>query len=185
MTRTAGFVCCASLLAFHPMLASAGQAPAKESTPVTVTATIEAIDKATRTVTLKGPKGNSVQVKAPEQMEGFNSLRVGDQVTATYFEAIAVSVHKPGTPAPPAGPTTMTQRKDRYPGSETRRQQTFTVTVEAIDPKAPSLRVKDPQGHVVTLPVRDAAQIQNVNAGDTVDVTYYESLLIKVARAPR
>src|SRR5688572_19541037 len=137
MTRTVGFVCCAFLLASPPMLASTGQKPAPESTPVTRTATIEFIDKANRTVTLKGPAGNSVEIKAPEQMEGFNSLRVGDQVTATYFAAIAVNLRKPGDPAPGAAPTTTTQRKDRTPGSETRRQQTFTGTVEAIDAKAP------------------------------------------------
>ena len=115
MTRTVGFVCCAFLLASPPMLASTGQKPAPESTPVTRTATIEFIDKANRTVTLKGPAGNSVEIKAPEQMEGFNSLRVGDQVTATYFAAIAVNLRKPGDPAPAAAPTTTTQRKDRTP----------------------------------------------------------------------
>jgi hypothetical protein len=184
MRRTVGFVCCAFLLALPPMLASTGQKPAPESAPVTRTATIEAIDKANRTVTLKEPAGNSVEIKAPEQMEGFNSLRVGDQVTATYFAAIAVNLRKPGDPAPAAAPTTMTQRKDRTPGSETRREQTVTGTVEAIDAKAPSLTVKGPQGRVVRLPVRDATQLQNVRIGDSVDVTYYESLLIKVARQP-
>ena len=182
MTRAAGFVCCASLLAFLPMLAT-GQKPGPESTPVTITATIEAIDKANRTVTVKAPRG-SVEIKAPEQMEGFNSLRVGDLVTATYFAAYAVNIRKPGAPAPSTAPTTMTQRKDRAPGSETRRQQTFTVTVEAIDPKVPSLTVKGPQGRVVPLAVRDATELQNIKIGDTVDVTYYESLLIKVARPP-
>jgi hypothetical protein len=185
MTRTAGLVCCAFLLALPPMLASSGQKPAPESTPVTRTATIEAIDKANRTVTLKGPTGDSVEIKAPEQMEGFNSLKVGDQVTATYFAAVAVNVRKPGDPAPSAAPATMTQRKDRTPGSDTRRQQTFTVTVEAIDPKVPSLTVKGPQGRVVPLAVRDASELQNIKIGDTVDVTYYESLLIKVARPPK
>jgi hypothetical protein len=182
MTRTVRLLCCASLLTLHPMLARAGQVAASESTPVTLTATIESIDKANRTVTLKGPKGTSVQVKAPEQMEGFNSLRVGDQVTATYFAAIAVNVRKPGAPAPSANPTTATQRKERTPGSETRTEQTLSATVEAIDPKAPSLTVKGPQGRVVALAVRDAMQLQNLKVGDTLDVTYYESLLIKVAR---
>ena len=77
MTRTAGFVCCASLLTFLPGPGSAGQKPAPDATPVTRTATIEAIDKANRTVTLKGPAGNSFDVKAPDQMEGFDSLKVG------------------------------------------------------------------------------------------------------------
>jgi hypothetical protein len=180
MTQTLGYICCASLLAFHATLAGAGQVAGSEST-VTVTAAIEAIDKANRTITLKRPTGASVEIKAPEQMEGFNSLRVGDQVTATYVEALAVSLRKPGDPAPAGIPTT-TVRKDRAPGSESRRQQTFTVTVDAIDPKAPSLTVKTPQGRVVALAVQDAKQLQNIKVGDTVDVTYFESLLIKVAR---
>jgi hypothetical protein len=182
MRRTVGVVCCASLLAFFPMLASTEQEPAPES-PVTRTATIEAIDKATRTITLKGPTG-SVEIKAPEQMEGFNSLKVGDQVTATYFSAFAVNLRKPGEPAAAAPPVTTTQRKERTPGSETRREQTFTGTVEAIDPKGPSVTVKGPQGRVVPLALRDRSLLQNVKIGDTVDVTYYESLLIKVARPP-
>jgi hypothetical protein len=185
MTRTVGFVCCASLLVFPSMLPSTGQKPAPESTPVTRTATIEAIDKANRTVTLKGSTGNREVIKAPEQMEGFNSLRVGDQVTATYFTAIAVNVRKPGDPAPPAEPMTTTQRKDRTPGSITRREQTFRVTVEAVDPRAPSVTVKGREGRVVALGLADANQIQNVKVGDTVDVTYYEALLIKVDRPPK
>ena len=180
MARTIGLVCCAALLAFHPPLADAAQAPSAESTS-TVTATIEAIDKANRTVTVKPPKGASVEIKAPEQIEGFNNLRVGDQVTATYYEAVAVNVRKPGDPAP-SGDFSTTMRKDRTPGSETRKQQTFTVTVVSVDPKAPSLTVKGPNGRVVALALRDAKQVQNVKAGDTVDVTYFESLLIKVAR---
>ena len=142
------------------------------SKPVTVSATIEAIDPATRVVTLKGPEGNSVDVTAPEQMEGFKKLKVGDQVTATYFGALAVRVRKPGDPAPSTEPSTTTSRKERTPGSETRRQQTFTVTVEAVDPAAPSVTVKGPKGRVVTLAVSDPKNLENVKAGDTVDVTY-------------
>ena len=48
-----------------------------ESTPIARTAIIEAIDKANRTVTLKGSAGNGFPVRAPEGMEGFDSLKVG------------------------------------------------------------------------------------------------------------
>ena len=64
------------------------QQPVYQSKPETITATIEAIDKANRVVTLKGPKGSSVDFKAPDQLEGFNSLKVGDEVTATYKAGI-------------------------------------------------------------------------------------------------
>ena len=158
------------------------QQPAYQSKPVTATATIEAIDKANRVVTLKGPEGNSVDVKAPDQMEGFNSLKVGDQVTATYFNAVMLRARRPGDPASTGEPATTVRRTERTPGSETRQERTFTVTVEAVDMKTPSLRVKGPQGRVVTMTVADPKQLQNLKAGDTVDVAYYESLLVKVGR---
>jgi hypothetical protein len=77
----------------------------------------------------------------------------------------------------------VTQRKEGTPGSETRREQTFAVTVTAIDPKVPSITVKGPKGRVETMMVRDPTQLQGVKVGDTIDVTYYESLLVKVGRA--
>jgi hypothetical protein len=182
MSRAAGLrVFCAIVLGWVPPAAGA-QTPVPGSTSVTVTATIAAIDQEKRAVTLKAPDGKTIDVTASEQVEGFRSLRVGDQVTATYFDAIAIGVRKPGDPAPASAPTTITVRKDRAPGSETRREQTLRGTIEAVDAAAASVRVKGPQQRVVTLAVRDPTQLQNVKPGDTVDVTYYESLLVTVAR---
>lgn len=60
---------------------------------VTVIATVEAIDKTTQHVTLKGPEGKTVEVKVknPKNLEG---VKVGDEVAITYTEAMAVSVEK-------------------------------------------------------------------------------------------
>ena len=137
MAGAVDVVLCASLLVAAP-IATAAQSATSQSTPVTITATITAIDQANRIVTLKGPDGLPVAVKAPEQVEGFKSLKVDDQVTATYFEAMAVQVRKPGDPAPAAvPPLTSTRRQDGKPGSQTRREQRFSVSVQAVD-AAPS-----------------------------------------------
>jgi hypothetical protein len=182
MKRTVVLACCASLLVLQAVML-ARQAPPSKST--TVTATIEAIDKGGRVITLKGSSGRVVEVAAPAEMQGFNTLKVGDRVTATYFEAVALSVRKPGTPAASSTPVTTTRRKDRTPGSETRRQQTFTVGVESVDQTAASLTVRESKGRQITLSVRDPRELQNIKPGDSVDVTYYESLLIKVERAAK
>ena len=50
------------------------------SRTVKLTATITAIDKATRDVTLKGPQGNDVTVTASPEVKNFDQLKVGDQV---------------------------------------------------------------------------------------------------------
>jgi ribosomal 50S subunit-recycling heat shock protein len=61
---------------------------------VTVVATIEAIDKATQYVTLKGPEGKTIEVKVnnPKNLE---DVKAGDEVAITCTEAMIVSVEKP------------------------------------------------------------------------------------------
>ena len=58
---------------------------------VTVTATIEAIDKKAQTATLKGPNGRSITVKAQDP-KNLERVKVGDEVVITYTEAVAISV---------------------------------------------------------------------------------------------
>jgi hypothetical protein len=182
MTLFANVILTAVLSGLFPAPTADAQTPVPESRPVTVTARIEAIDRENRIVRLRRTGGDSVDVEVPAQMEGFRTLKVGDVVTATYHEAIAVSVRKPGDPDPSRAPNTITQRKEGTPGSETQRWQTFAVTVTAIDAAAPSITVKGPKGRVVTMAVRDPKQLEGVKVGDTIDVTYFESLLVKIGR---
>jgi hypothetical protein len=75
--------------------AKPGEKPAGAAAKqVTVTATIEKIDKKKMMATLKGPEGKVVEVKVrnPKNLE---NVKVGDQVVITYTEAVAVSVEKP------------------------------------------------------------------------------------------
>jgi len=62
---------------------------------VDVAATVQAIDKTNRSVTLKLPLGNEITTKVDESVKAFDSLAVGDAVHARYTEAIAISVEKP------------------------------------------------------------------------------------------
>jgi hypothetical protein len=65
---------------------------------ITVTATIDAIDKKAQTVTIKGPEGNAetIKVKNPKNLEG---VKVGDLVDITYAQALAVALDKPAPKA--------------------------------------------------------------------------------------
>ena len=62
---------------------------------VEITTTIEAIDKKTAMVTLKGADGNLTPVKVRDPSK-LDRVRVGDLVTITYSQAVAVAVE----PAP-------------------------------------------------------------------------------------
>ncbi|MOA60085.1 hypothetical protein D3C78_1848790 [compost metagenome] len=58
---------------------------------VTVTADVVAVNAKTGMVTLKGPKGKTVDVHV-EDPEQLKAVRRGDQVQAVYTEALAISV---------------------------------------------------------------------------------------------
>jgi hypothetical protein len=69
------------------------EGPGSETRQLTVTATIQDIDKDRNNVFLKWPEGVivGVQVKDPTILAGVN---VGDVVVITYTEAVAISIEK-------------------------------------------------------------------------------------------
>jgi Cu/Ag efflux protein CusF len=74
-----------------------GEAPAGAvAQEVTATAAITAIDKQGRTVTIKGPQGNTETIKAkdPKHLDG---IKVGDMVEITYARARVVALDKPAS----------------------------------------------------------------------------------------
>jgi hypothetical protein len=77
-------------------VAAKGAKPAGEVIEVTdVSATIEAINPVKRVLTLKGPQGNVFPVTVDKSVQGFNALRVGDNVHVRHTEALALTVSKP------------------------------------------------------------------------------------------
>lgn len=60
---------------------------------ITVTATIEAINKNKPSVTLRGQQGKVIEVKV-RHPEYLDRVKVGDNIEITYTEALALSVEK-------------------------------------------------------------------------------------------
>ena len=72
-----------------------GQKPAGGRIEVVdVSASIQASDKNTRALTLKGPLGNLTSVKIDKSVAAFDQLKVGDSIHVRYTEAVAISVSK-------------------------------------------------------------------------------------------
>ncbi len=62
---------------------------------VDVSATVQAIDRKKRKVSLKRPDGKLVTTKVDESVKAFDTLKVGDSIHARITEAVAISVEKP------------------------------------------------------------------------------------------
>ena len=73
--------------------AKAGDKPGMMATNTqSVVATVLEVNKKERLLTAQGPRGNIVTVKVPADIKAFDALKKGDQISAVYSEALAISV---------------------------------------------------------------------------------------------
>src|SRR5262245_58606146 len=86
-----------SLLIFG--ISAGAQVKTIQGPEVTVTAKIEAIEQSTRTLTLKGSDGISETMQVPPEITRFNELKVGDTITARYYQNVVIRMKKPGEAA--------------------------------------------------------------------------------------
>jgi Cu/Ag efflux protein CusF len=160
------------------------QTPVTKTQTVSATATIQAIDSTSRTITLRSDKGEEDTFQAGPELKRFNELKVGDKVKATYWESVVMQVLPPGAAAP-AGSTSaaVTPGKGKSPAATAAVQQTTTVTVKAIDPKVPSVTVTTEDGRTVTRKIEDPNNVAKLKVGDKVSITYTQALLVTVEPA--
>ena len=153
---------------------------------VKVTATITAIDAATRAVTLKGPQGKEIVITAGPEVKNFAQMKVGDQVNAEYVEALTIELKK-GSTAPVARTDQAAMgaaKPGELPGAVAGRQVTVMAEVVALDPATQTVTLRGPQ-RTVELKVRDPEQFKRVAKGDRVEATYTEAVAIAVDPAKK
>jgi hypothetical protein len=153
---------------------------------VKITATITAIDAATRAVTLKGPQGKETTITAGPEVKNFAQMKVGDQVNAEYVEALMLELKKGSTA--PVGRTDQAAagvaKPGELPAGMVGRQVTITAEVVGVDPATQTVTLRGPQ-RTVELKVRDPAQFKMVAKGDRVEATYTEAVAIAVEPAKK
>ena len=151
---------------------------------VHVTATITAIDKATREVTLKGPAGHELTVMAGPEVKNFDQFKVGDQVAAAYVEALTIKLVKGG--GKPVARTEEAGAAGAKPGAQPAgvvgRQITVVANVIGLDAATQTVTLKGPQ-HTIDLAVQDPAQFKLIAKGDQLEATYTEALAMALEPA--
>jgi hypothetical protein len=152
-----------------------------------ISAQVVAIDKATRTVTLKGPQGKVVDIVAGDEVKNFDQIKLGDLVVARYAQSLTLELRKTKVKA---GEPTVTEGAARAkpgerPAVAGAREVTAIADVIGVDPKKSTITLKGPRGNVVTLNVQNPDQFKVVKKGDQVEVTYTEALALSVEPAPK
>ena len=118
----------------------------------TETATVEAIEAASRTITLKKPDGTFVQIVAGPEVQRFAEIKVGQKVNAKYYENVVVMLKRPGEPDVDKGGKSAISSDQVLPGGTKAKQRTITASITAIDMNAPTVTFTGPNGWKYTSP---------------------------------
>jgi hypothetical protein len=151
---------------------------------VVITADVLAVDKATRTLTLKGEKGNVVEMQVSEVAHNFDQIKVGDKLTLSYYESVAVYLGKPGTkPEEDASLVATRAAKGEMPAGMVIGAVDVSSEVVAIDKKERSLTLKLPEGNLVTTKVDKAVKaFDNLKVGDVIHSRLTKAVAVSVER---
>jgi hypothetical protein len=177
MALASGLVASALLLASST---AAAQSKTLEGESISVTVTVEAIEQSTRTLTVKDEKGIYETMQAPPEMKRFSELKVGDKITARYYDNVVVRLKKPGEAAVDVDSAALTRGKGATAAGTAAAQRTITVTVTAKDAKARAVTVKGPNNYVYSRKVQDKKTFDLLKVGDQLDMTWTEAVLISV-----
>jgi hypothetical protein len=160
------------------LLAALGLAPAAvaQKAAVTkvarVTAKVEALDRAARTITLRGSKGASTFSAGPE-VRGLDQIRVGDYVVVRYLEPALVEVKKSESAV----------RERVEPGTQgAARRVTVAAEVVGKDAAKRTITLRGAK-QTVELKAASAEQLKRIQVGDRVEATYTEPAAISVELA--
>lgn len=168
---------------FLPAIAAA-QIKTLMGETVTVSATVDAIERSSRSLTLRAPDGKLTTITVPADVKRFDALKVGDTLTAKYYENIVVRVKQPGEKDVDSASGGVTKSGGQKPGATVAAQRTITATVTAIDPKIPSISLSGPNNWTYSSRVADKKALAQVKVGDRLDLTWTEAVLIS-AEAPK
>lgn len=150
-----------------------------------ITATVEAIETGTRTVTLRRSTGELTTVRVPDQAARFSEIRVGDTVSITYYDNIVLRVKAPSEQDVDTVHAALTPGTGGRPAGTSAYQQTISATVDAIDVNTPSISFKGPRDWSYSAKVQDRNALQQVKVGTRVDITWTEATLVSVAPAKK
>jgi hypothetical protein len=171
-----------SLAALLALVATSAGAQTKTITGEmrTETATVEAIEASTREVTFKKSDGTYTVARVGKDIKRFDTLKIGDKVTARYYDNIVLRVKAPGEPDTDTASAATTKAEAGKAAGTTAAQRTITATITAIDQSVPSITFKGPNDWTYSSRVEDKAALAKVKVGDRLDITWTAAVILSL-----
>jgi Cu/Ag efflux protein CusF len=146
------------------------------------TATVEKIDMATREVTLNREEGEEpVTIIAGPDVRNLDQVRVGDRVTFTVSEELAIFAAPQG-----GGPSITKTLEDRRtpmggkPGRSVTNVVETSVTIVALDLATHTAVIREHSGDLRTIRVSDRMNLDGIKVGDQAVMRHTKAMAISV-----
>lgn len=180
-----------SLFFFSCMSATSPQmserrSPREKMKIVKIEAEVKEIDFEERLVTLEGPMGNLVTLKAGEEVKRLDEIKKGDIVQADYWTYLFSEFRNP-TPEEEKDPLMVYSdatiaSDEKPPGAAAGIVVRAVVTVEVINKEGKLVTIKGPKGKYLALPVEDASLLEDLEVGEVVILTYAEAVALSIQK---
>ncbi|MEN6465824.1 MAG: hypothetical protein ABFD62_11645 [Syntrophaceae bacterium] len=151
---------------------------------VKIKASVEDIGQ-DRTITLKGPEGNFLTIRAGDEVRNFDQIKIGDNVVVRYYECVAVLVDKARGDQPQASETDIVQvaPKGAKPAAVKVNIRDLTATVDKINYKKRTITLKVPEGDLLNFKVDSSVKnFKKVKKGDEIYIRHTEALAVSVEK---
>jgi hypothetical protein len=170
-----------------PFVAACQSVDVEQTT--TMNGVVETVDPVARELLLRGAGGAQsgallTMVVGP-QVQRLNQIRSGDQVTVTYYQALAaqvVNVFSP-TSQPFEGVTVDRRETAGRPGGLVTRVRRGRVVITAVYPSINTVSFVGPNNMTRTVTATNPqvqSLIRNLRVGEQVDIVYEEALAVSV-----
>jgi len=148
---------------------------------VDVMATVQKIDKKTRTITLKKENGETTSIVAPETVRNFNQIEVGDIVQAKYQTSVGFQVVKEESTEVGRAVQETSSRAilGDKPSAKLTRAVAMRANVTKVDQENNTITIQG-QGKTFDMKIKNPEHFKVVKVGDKIDALITESIAISV-----
>ncbi len=150
---------------------------------VVITATVKAIDKKNRVVTLQSTDGKVAKVKCGPEVRNFAQIRVGDEVKTSLLETVELFVTASDEPAAERVTEVGRAPLGSRPGFAAIDAVEVRASVVAIDYQTREVTLKGPEGKVIKVTAGpEIKRLNEVKKGDSVVARLTRAVSIEVSK---
>jgi Cu/Ag efflux protein CusF len=158
-----------------------GEAGGMAEETVSASATVKAIDPATRKITLSTQDGNQATFTAPAEVRNFDQIRVGDKLNATIHQRLVVYVDRDERePSAVHAAALAKAPQGAKPGAIVAENFEVIATVTAIDSASRRATLRFSDGQTKTIPVRQDVDLTKYKVGNSVVIQITQELALLV-----